>query len=65
MNTYKIVYTFNDDLQRCFIEVTAESRAAAIERFKIHGAMIGLNYKIFSCRLVRCQIHEEAKSGVC
>ncbi len=52
MKTYKIIYTFNRDLQRIFIEVNAEDRQSAIESLKNTGRKIGLNYKITSCRKV-------------
>lgn len=50
MKSYKIVYTFNCDLQRQFIEVDANDRKTAIEWLQNAGRKIGLEYKIISCR---------------
>ena len=51
MNTYKIFYTFNDDLKRIFIEIEADDRKEAIDWLKNTGSRIGLEYKIISCRI--------------
>jgi hypothetical protein len=50
MNTYRIVYTSNDDLQRCFIDADANDRKTAIEWLQNTGRKIGLSHKIVSCR---------------